>query len=131
MGGDDAALFRIAGPGRIDRCVDRTGADRIDADALAGEFQRQRARQIGHAALADRVSEIAGLRDDLVHAGAIDDAAASAARDEMGERLLRAQHGAVEIDVDDAAIGFDIERIARRFPLEAGIVDETVETLPA
>ncbi|MHC2575460.1 hypothetical protein ACVMHR_000199 [Bradyrhizobium diazoefficiens] len=37
----------------------------------------------------------------------------------------------VKIDVDDAAIGFDVERIARRFPLEAGIVDETVEALPA
>src|SRR3954470_13636188 len=114
MAGDDAALVRIAGPGRVDRRVDRTGAYRIDADAAAGEFERERARQIGHAALADRISEIAGLRNDLVDAGAIDDAAACPARDEMRQRLLHAEHGAVEIDVDDAAVGFDIEIFARR-----------------
>ncbi len=50
--------------------------------------------------------------------------------DEMRERVPRAEHGAGQIDVENAAIGLDVERLARRLPLETGIVDETIEARP-
>jgi hypothetical protein len=41
---DDGALFRIIRPCRVDRRLDRAGSDRIDPDAAAGKFERERAR---------------------------------------------------------------------------------------
>ena len=64
-------------------------------------------------------------------ARAVDDIATSSARDEVRKRLLRTEHGARQIYVEDSTIGFDIERLARRLPLEAGIVDKAIKPRPA
>ena len=90
------------------------GPNGVDANTVAGEFERQRARQIGHTAFADGIGEIAGFRDDLVDARTVDDAASAAAAHEMRERLMRAEHGAGQVDLDDTAIGFDVDRLAWR-----------------
>src|SRR5579883_1653267 len=128
---DGSAPGRIAGPGGVDGGIDRAGPDGVDANAAAGELECQGARQAGHATLADGISEIAGLGDDLVDAGAVDDVAAAPAADKMRQRLLRAEHSAGQIHLEDAAVGFDIERFARRLLLEAGIVDQTIQARPA
>ena len=49
----------------------------------------------------------------------------------MRKRVPRAEHGAGQVDVENPAISLDVERLARRLPLETGIVDQTIEARPA
>ena len=59
--------------------------DGVHANAAAGVFERQRLRQILHAALADRIAQILRLGYYFVNAGIIQNHAAFTAREKMAE----------------------------------------------
>ena len=56
---------------------DGAGRDGVHPDAAIGEFERERAGEIGKPALAQRIAEKSWLRDDLMHARGVDDRAAA------------------------------------------------------
>src|SRR3954468_1179118 len=63
------------------------GADAVDADAAARVLERERPREVHHAALARRVAEVARLGDELVDARDVDDRAVLLLAEEMADRL--------------------------------------------
>ena len=124
---DLLALDRVIDPRAVDRRDGRAGADPVDANPAPGVLERQRARQVLHPALADRVAQVIGLRDQLVDARDVDDHARLVLGEEVADRLASAQEGAAEVDRKHLVEVIARELVAVTRDLDAGVVDEDVE----
>src|SRR4051795_11485716 len=91
-------LDRVVDPRTVDRRHRRAGADAVDADPAAGVLERERAGEVLHPALARRVAQVAGLRDELVDARDVDDRAALVLVEEVADRLAGAHERAPTVD---------------------------------
>jgi len=111
-----SAMRAPSGPSRKaaqDRGVGRARAERVEDDAFADQFARDRLGEGDHAAFAGRVDRLARGADTAGVGGDVDDAAEAARRHAL-EHDVRDVERAVEIDGDDLAPEFrrGVEKLA-------------------
>ena len=117
--------------GGVNVGIDQPGLDRVDADALVGNFFRQANRhRIDRALGCGVVDVLVGTADVGRARRQVDDGAAAAAVPgrHAPHRLARAQETADDVDVEHPApaLGIHVHQVALALE-DAGIVDQPVE----
>src|SRR4051794_11859940 len=131
MTGDHLGLDGIVDPGAVDRGDRGAGRNVVDADAAAGELERERPGQALHTALADAVAEIVRLRDQLVDARDVDHDTRRLLRHESLDCLAGAEERPAQVDRDHPVEVRAGELLGRVRELDARVVDEDVEATEA
>ena len=107
--------------------ADRPRADAVDGDAVAAEFDRERARQADHAGLRRRIGAVQRGGAERLGGGDVDDARAFRLAQiwQRGadDALMRGQHHREALG-PGFVIAVIVDRDAHR---DAGIVDDDIE----
>ena len=105
--------------------IDVPGADCVDADVTAGQFQRKVARECQQAGLGTSVGNGIGKSAEGVNGRDVDDGAAR--RRETGKQSLGQQQGGAQVDRHNSFPKLGCYLFEGLIVLDAGIVDQHID----